>query len=262
MRPAALMLLALAGVPHLAQDDLALLGHSVPPLSGPLSPLGPALEQARPHGTVPSVAAVRDHLAALRTLEEKARAVAPGLGSPSERATLHLLLGLAWAEVSDLEAALAIKGEGEAFERPAVRTQAQNRSDDAAILAASELFNAASEPGSNLSESIRTLGNRLGAGLKQGVNAREVARARTGELQACWEEHLLTQGTEEAIPVTATLELEAGRVVGVTFLPPLEKQKARLGACLTTRLLGWRVSDDADALELPLHLGAAPGQTY
>ena len=257
MSPSVLVALVLAGAPHLAQDELALLSRSVPPLVGPLAVLSSPLERARVHGAPPSVEAVREHLAAVRTLEEKARAAMASALAPSERATLHQLLGLAWAEVANLEEALAIEGQGEGPERNAVRAQARLRSEDAWQLSASELFDAASEPQGALPGPVHALGLRLGRGLRQRASASDVARSRGGELQACWEEHLLTQGAEEPLPLVVTLELEAGRVVGVSFQPALTKQRVHLGACLSTRLLAWRVTDDADALELPVHLGSS-----
>lgn len=257
MTAAALLALCVfTASPHITQDDLALLGRSIPLLTGPLASLGPPLEQARVHGAAPSVAAARDHLAAVRGLEEKARLALGGPLSAANRAALHLALGVAWAELANLEGALAIEGEGDGPERVAVRSQARTRGEDATLLAASELFDAASEPGATLPDSLRALGLRVGASLRQSASAGDVARSRASELQACWEEHLLTQGQEEPLALLATLELDAGRVTGVSFQPTLAKQRARLSACLTLRLLGWRVTDAADALELPLRLGA------
>ncbi len=209
-------------------------------------------------GSPPSVEAVRDHLAALRTLEEQARGLLVPSLPPADRATLHAWLGTAWAEVANLEEALAIEGQGEGRERVMVRAQARLRADDAHALAASELFAAATEVGGNLPAPVCAIGLKQGTGLMQSASAREVTRSRGAEVHACWQEHLLTQGAEDPLALLATLELDQGRVTGVSFKPSLDRQRGRLGACLATRLLAWRVTDDAYALELPLRLGSTP----
>ena len=43
----------------------------------------------------------------------------------------------------------------------------------------------------------------------------------------------------------------------VELAPPLTGPRLHLGECLTTRLLGWVLTADADAVELPLRFTAS-----
>jgi hypothetical protein len=228
---ALLLVVVLAGAPHLAQSDLARLRRTIPAqLKGPLAPLSPKLEAAR-SGTKPSVANVRNRLKEMRELETAARAL---LANPAiDPQPVHQALALGWGDLAELEGALAIEGEGDELQRDAVRTNARARAEDAEALAASELD----------SKTAR------------GPAAQVVVRQQSA-LDACWQEHLLSTSAPVTVERMATVVLEKGRVRAVSFTSPLAGPLAHLGECLQTRILGWQLTDDADALELPLRFTA------
>ena len=200
-------------------------------LTGPLAVLVAPLRAAR-EGAEPTVAHVRARLAAMRDLESAAR---PLLQRGVQPQLVHRALALAWQELSDLEAALEIQGEGDEAIRGAVRGMAHARSADAAALARSESDRADAKP----------------------LHSSDLLTRLQPELTACYDEHQLRVEGAEAIDALATLELDAGHVSAVSFEPPLANARAPLGECLSTRLLGLPLADDADALELPLHFAPA-----
>jgi hypothetical protein len=196
-----------------------------------------------------------------RSLEIEARTVfASAARSGVERASVHAALALAWTELAELEEALSIEGEGDTpGSLDAVRKQAESRANDARAIAAAEAFDCVHEPG--VSPALaKACGEGIGpdSTLRQGTSASEVATSRGAEIRACWQEHLLTQGGDDPLQVLATLEFDQTRTSAVSFAPTLNGPRAKLGECLSTRLLGWRVveANEVEAVELPLKLEA------
>jgi hypothetical protein len=196
---------------------LALTADPLAPLRNPLAEL--ASRTPRP-AVVPTVENVRHALEAVRALETAAR---PLLARGEKLSQVHRDLATGWAAVEAAETALLVEGESDGPERAAIRSMSASRAEDAHALALFER------------------GDR---------------RDTNPALDACWQEHLLSTDKPDSLDVKVTLALGNGHVTAVEFTPPINRFRAHLGECLTTRLLGWAVLGDADAVELDLHFTA------
>jgi len=225
----ALLAVALAAASPLPDGYRSMANGIVEPaLANALKPIASAYRAATAPAK-PTVEAVRTKLRQIRTLEAKAR---PFLTGRKGSIAARYALAIAWVDLGDLESALAEKGEGKSeATREAVRQEAQARADDAYTIAK---FAGPMDPDAI----ARVLPYRMPA------------------LKACWQEHLLSRAKPDAVDATATLSLTRGHVTQVKFAPELRGPRAHLGECLTTRLLGFVVTDDAEAIELPLHFTA------